>query len=167
MKALATCLLLVGLVSPAMAQDVPAPPPPPAPVPVDGQAIDATKLGVDLARIQRGLRIAESREKMSADGLRLDISIQVYGQTPRVDILGGIDLVNGAVPGTAPSHRQVIEFLTPPIYRQPGVDFFGLAIIAVQKLVERGNKAHCEREIAAYRELLMQGVNVAAPRCTQ
>jgi hypothetical protein len=163
MRALAAWLvLLVGLASPAMAQDAPAPP-----APIDGPAIDAGKLGVDLARIRQGLRVAESREKMTADGLRLDISIQVYGQSPTVDILNGIDLVNGAVPGTAPSHRQVIEFLTPPIYRQPGVDFFGLAIMAVQKIVEKSKKARCEDEIAAYRELLMQGVNVAAPRCTQ
>ena len=162
MRPLTTLVLVVALAGPAVAQDVPS-----RPTPVDGQEIDATKLGVDLARIQRGLRIAETREEMTTDGLRLDISIQVYGQTPRVDILNGIDLVNGAVPGTAPSHRQVIEFLTPPIYRQPGVDFFGLAIMAVQKIVEKSKKARCEGEIAAYRELLMQGVNVAAPRCTQ
>jgi hypothetical protein len=35
------------------------------------------------------------------------------------------------------------------------------------KLVEMGKKAQCEEDLRAYRELLMQGVNVAAPRCTQ
>jgi len=158
MRGLAVLFVLAGLAVPAFAQD-----PPPAPDP----AIDATKLGVDLNRIQRGLRLAESKERSAADGLRLDISIQVFGQTPRVDILSGEDLFNGHVPGTAPSHRQMIEFWTPPIYRQPAVDFFGLAILAAQKLWERSKKARCEDEISAYRELLMQGVNVSAPRCTQ
>ena len=150
-------LLTASLARPAGAQDPPPPDPP----------IDATKLGVDLNRIQRELRLAESREKSEVEGLRLNFSVQVFGQAPRLDILQGIDLVNGAVPGTAPTHRQFIEQVTPPIYRTPGGDFLGLAIMAVQKLVERSKRARCEDEIKAYRELLMQGMNVPAPRCTQ
>jgi hypothetical protein len=158
MRTLALLTLMACLAVPAMAQEAPS---------AAAPQIDATKLGVDLNRIQRGLRLAESKERSAADGLRLDISIQVFGQAPRVDILSGEDLFNGHVPGTAPSHRQMIEFWTPPIYRQPAVDFFGLAIVAAQKLWEKSKKTRCENEISAYRELLMQGVNVAAPRCTQ
>ena len=160
MKALAL-LLVLGLASPALAQDPASAQDPPAP------PIDATKLGVDLTRIEKGLRIAATRDKEVRDGLRLEFSIQVFGQAPKLDILQGIDLVNGAVPGTAPTHRQFIEHVTPQIYRQPGVDFFGLAVLAAQHLWEKGKKARCEDEIRAYRELVMQGVNVAAPRCTQ
>ena len=32
---------------------------------------------------------------------------------------------------------------------------------------EKSKKSRCEEEIAAYRALLMQGVSVSAPRCTQ
>jgi hypothetical protein len=160
MRTLALLTLMACLAAPALAQDS-QPATPPAP------EIDATKLGVDLNRIQRGLRIAESRERAEAEGLRVNFAVQVFGQAPRMDILQGIDLVNGAVPGTAPTHRQFIEQVTPQIYRYPGVDFFGLAIKGVQLLVEKSRKARCEEEIAAYRALLMQGVNVAAPRCTQ
>ena len=162
MRALALFALTLGLAAPAWGQDAAsAQDPPPAP------AIDVTKLGVDLSRIQKGLRIAETKEQETRDGLRVEFNIQVYGTAPPIQIWTEADLYNGHVPGTAPTHRQMIDQMTPQIYRQPGVDFFGLAIMAGVKLVEMGKKANCEADIRAYRELLMQGVNVAAPRCTQ
>jgi hypothetical protein len=145
-----------------MAQDPPVPAPP-----VDGQAIDATKLGVDLSRIKKGLRVAETREKLTTDGLRLNYSIQVYGQSPKIEVLNGIDLFNGGVPGTAPSHNQMIEFWTPAIYRSPTMPVSALAFWAAQQIWQKSKKSQCEEEIATYRSLVMQGVNVAAPRCTQ
>ena len=155
-------LVLVGLAGPAWAQDPPAPPPP-----AEAQAIDATKLGVDLSRIKKGLRVAETREKLTTDGLRLNYSIQVYGQAPRIDVLKDIDLFNGGVPGTAPSHNQMIEFWTPAIYRSPTMPVSALAFWAAQQIWQKSKKTQCEEEIATYRSLIMQGVNVAAPRCTQ
>ena len=164
MRALTVWLVLVALAGPAWAQD---PPPPPPPRPADGQAIDATKLGVDLSRIQKGLRVAESREKLTTDGLRLNYAIQVYGQAPRIDVLKGIDLFNGGVPGSAPSHNQMIEFWTPAIYRSPTMPVSALAFWAASQIWQKSKKSQCEEEIAAYRSLIMQGVNAAAPRCTQ
>ena len=161
MRALVVSLVLVGLAIPAWAQDAPVP------APADGQTIDASKLGVDLWRIQKGLRVAESKEKITTDGLRLDFSIQVYGQAPKIDVLNGIDLFNGAVPGSAPSHNQMIEFWTPAIYRTPGLPISALAYWAAQQFWEKGKKSRCEGEIANYRALVMQGVNISAPRCTQ
>jgi hypothetical protein len=32
---------------------------------------------------------------------------------------------------------------------------------------QESKKSRCEEEIADYRALIMQGVNVSAPRCTQ
>jgi len=163
MRALTACLvLLVGLADPALAQDPPVPPPP-----AEGQAIDAGKLGVDLSRIKKGLRVAETREKMTTDGLHLDFSIQVYGQAPKIDVLKGIDLFNGGVPGTAPSHNQMIEFWTPAIYRSPTMPVSALAFWAAEQIWKKSKKTACEEEIATYRSLVMQGVNIAAPRCTQ
>ena len=157
MRGLAVLIVIAGLSSPAWAQD-PKPPDP---------AIDATKLGVDLARIQKGLRVAESNENLKADGLRLIFSIQVYGQAPRIDVLNGVDLFNGGVPGTSPTHRQMIEHWTPEIYRTPGLPISALAFWAAQQIWEKSKKSRCEEEIATYRALIMQGVNIAAPRCTQ
>ena len=155
-------LVLVGLAVPVWAQDPPAAAPP-----ADGQAIDATKLGVDLSRIKRGLQVAETREKVTTDGLRLDFSIQVYGQSPRIEVLKGIDLFNGGVPGTAPSHNQMIEFWTPAIYRSPVMPVSALAFWAAQQIWQKSKKSQCEEEIATYRSLIMQGVSISAPRCTQ
>src|SRR5688572_29927702 len=151
MRALSVWLVLVGLAIPAWAQETPAPPPS-----AERPAIDASKLGVDLARIQKGLRVAESKEKLSADGLRLDFSIQVYGQAPKIDVLSGVDLFNGGVPGTAPSHNQMIEFWTPPIYRSLTMPVSALAFWAANEIWKKSKKSQCEEEIKAYRELVMQ-----------
>jgi hypothetical protein len=161
MRSLTVFVLLVGLASPARAQDKPQPAPP-----ADEQ-IDPTKLGVSLSKIQKGLFIAEAREQSKRDGLHLEFNVQVYGTAPKIEVLQGIDLSNGAVPGSAPSHRQMIEHWTPAIYRSPTMPVSALAFWAANELFKKSKKSKCEEEIRAYRELVMQGVNVAAPRCTQ
>jgi len=163
MRALAFIAVILGLTAPALAQQQE----PAKPTPEEAPAIDATKLGVSLSRIQKGLRTAEAKEKTNPGGLRLEFNVQVYGKAPRIDVLQGIDLVNGAVPGTAPSHSQFIEFVTPQIYRSPTMPVSAFAALAAQWLAGKSKKTRCEEEIAAYRELVMQGVNIAAPRCTQ
>lgn len=164
MRGVAAFVLIVGLATPCFAQD---PAPTPAPAPATDPEIDATKLGVSLSRIQRGLFIAESREKGSGDAMRIQFNVQVYGVTPKIEVLKGLDLFNGGVPGTAPSHRQMIDFVTPVIYRTPVMPVSALAYWAAQHFWEKGKKTRCEEEIANYRALVMQGVNVSAPRCTQ
>lgn len=159
MRSLAVLALIATMATPAFAQD--------SSKPTADPAIDATKLGVDLSRISRGLRVAEAKEKSAADGLRLDFSIQVYGQAPRIEVLNGIDLFNGPVPGSAPSHNQMIEHWTPPIYRTPGLPISALAYWAAEQIWQKSKKSKCEEEIANYRALVMQGVNVSAPRCSQ
>ncbi|HEX6162636.1 MAG TPA: hypothetical protein VFZ31_04695 [Vicinamibacterales bacterium] len=158
MRGLALLAFIATIAAPALAQDSQPPP---------ESTIDASKLGVDLSRIQRGLRLAETKERSAAEGLRLDFSIQVYGQAPRIEVLNGIDLFNGPVPGSAPSHRQMIEHWTPPIYRQPTLPISALAYWAATQIWQKSRKTQCEEEIAAYRALIMQGVNVSAPRCSQ
>ena len=103
----------------------------------------------------------------SSQGLRLEFNIQVFGTAPRIEVLKGVDLLNGHVPGTAPTHQQFIEYVTPPIYRQPAMPLSAFAAWAAQWVWQQSKKSRCEEEIANYRALLMQGVNVSAPRCTQ
>ncbi len=129
--------------------------------------IDATKMGVSLSRIQKGLRMTESTPERSTSPLRLSFQIQVYGQAPKIDLLKDVDLLSGAVPGTPPTHREVIEFLTPQIYRTPALPISALMGWAAQQLWNHTRKTDCEAALANYRALLMQGVNIAAPRCTQ
>ncbi|HYB96612.1 MAG TPA: hypothetical protein VEC39_16685 [Vicinamibacterales bacterium] len=159
-------MLLGSLAAPASAQD----PPPSAPQPPPAEAappIDATKLGVSLSRIQKGLRVAEERQQREGDALRLRFDVQVFGDAPKIDMLQGVDLFYGAVPGTAPTHRDMIEHWTPQIYRTPGLPVSALAMWAAKYFAEKSRKQRCEEEIANYRALIMQGVNVSAPRCTQ
>jgi len=163
MRAFALLLLVLSVSAPAWAQDSEA-----RPAPVDQQrAIDATKLGVSLARIQKGLRVSESREQLSTTPLRLEFAVQVYGFAPRIDLLKDVDILHGDAPNSAPTHRQMFDYLTPQIYRQPAAPISALAWWAGMKLRENSKKSKCEQEIADYRAMLMQGINVSAPRCTQ
>ena len=163
MQALALLLLVLSVSAPAWAQDSEA-----KPAPADQQTtIDATKLGVSLARIQKGLRVSESKEKQSTTPLRLEFAVQVYGFAPRIDLLKDVDILHGDAPNSAPTHRQIIDFLTPQLYRQPAAPISALAWWAGMKMWQKSKKSQCEQEIADYRAMLMQGMNVAAPRCTQ
>ena len=156
-------LLLIWSV-PAWAQDQE-----PAPAQAAQPVVDPTRFGVSLERIQKGLRITETREKQKQAGttMRLEFQVQVYGLAPKIEVLKGVDLFTGPVPGTAPTHKQFIEYVTPQIYRTPGLPLSAGLFWLANQLVEKSKKTRCEEAIAAYRELLMQGVSSAAPRCTQ
>ena len=165
MRAVVVLALFTGLSMPATAQAQAQEPAKPA---GEATTIDATKLGVSLARIRKGLRTAEARDKANPEGLRLEFNVQVYGTAPRIDVIpDGEELVFGQVPGTAPTHRQFIEHVTPQIYRTPTMPISAFAAMAAQWLANKSKKSRCEEEIANYRALVMQGVNVSAPRCTQ
>lgn len=164
MRVLVVTGLLLSLAAPAWAQGQPAPPASLAETPVD-----PNKFGVSLERIQKGLFLTASREKdqQSGTAFRLEYQVQVYGMAPKIEVLKGVDLFNGPVPGSAPSHRQFIEHVTPQIYRTPGLPLSAGIFWLANQFWESSKKSRCEEEIANYRALLMEGVNVAAPRCTQ
>lgn len=162
MRVFALTALLLSLAAPAWAQEAPAAPAAETPV-------DPNKFGVSLERIQKGLFLTESREKEQQAGtaFRLEYQVQVYGMAPKIEVLQGVDLFNGPVPGSAPSHRQLTEHVTPQIYRTPALPLSAGIFWLANQFWESSKKSRCEEEIANYRALLMEGVNVAAPRCTQ
>jgi hypothetical protein len=92
--------------------------------------------------------------------------VQVIGQAPKIDLLQGFSL-NGALPYGAPTHREMIEVVTPQAYRAPVLPLSSLGMWAAQKLRQRTRKERCEEELAAYRQLVMSGVAVSAPTCKQ
>ncbi len=130
------------------------------------RSIDATKLGVSLDRIRRELRQADAAEDAGDGPLKLAFTVEVYGTAPKIDLLRDFPLT-GPVPYGAPTHREVLEFLTPQEFRSPVIPFSAVAYWAAQQLWNKSKKARCEEELAEYRRLVMQGVAVAAPRCTQ
>ena len=131
-------------------------------------AVDAAKMGVSLDRIKRELvQAQQAAEQSSSDGpLKLTFTVQVVGEAPRYNLLEDFPLV-GPVPYGAPTHQEVLDFLTPQEYRSPVMPISAIAGLAAKWLFERSKKQRCEEEIAEYRRLVMAGVAVAAPRCTQ
>ena len=106
------------------------------PVRAQGAGPDSTSslsLPVSLDRIRRALREAPAADRPGA--LRIDYHINVYGQAPRLDVLAGVDLEHGDVPGTAPTHHDMRQFWTPQEFRAPAADFLSLAVLAVKQII--------------------------------
>jgi hypothetical protein len=128
------------------------------------QPVDVSKMGIDLSRIKREL--AQSEEAPSDDPLRLRFTVEVVGTAPKIDLLEGFS-VKGPMPYGPPTHQEFLDVVTPREYRSPTVDFLGIAVAAAQGLWKYNRKRQCEAELEEYRRLVMQGVAMAAPRCTQ
>ena len=130
--------------------------------------VDASKLGVSMSRIKKGLRVTESRQTTSGTPMKLEYQLQVFGAAPRIDILQDFNIGQGApLSYGAPTHNDFITQWTPQAYRSPVASLSSIAFWAVEKAAKRTQKSKCEEEIANYRQLIMQGVPAAAPRCTQ
>ena len=116
----AAALLMLGLGASARAQE---------------PAVDVSRLPLNLDRIQRALRQSAIREER--EGLNLRFVVEVYGQAPPFVLFGPEDnLVHGPVPYGAPTHKDMIEHVTPKEYRAPAADFSAL----VRWLAERAKK---------------------------
>jgi hypothetical protein len=88
-------------------------------------SVDVKRLPIDLAKVTRELRQSAATE--SRTGLNLRYRVDVYGQAPRIEIFTKEDnLANGPAPYGAPSHREMIEHVTPQEYRAPYADIGNL-----------------------------------------
>jgi hypothetical protein len=136
--------------------------------PTQDPAVDASKLGVSMSRIQRGLRLSEARERSSVTPFKVEYQVQVFGAAPRLDFLQDFDYSPTApLSYGAPTHSEFLNYWTPQAYRSPPANFGALAGWALFQLAKRADKSKCEQEIADYRALVMQGISAPAPRCTQ
>ena len=89
------------------------------------ESIDVSRLPINLERIQRELR--QSSEREERQGLNIRYVIDVYGQAPPlVFIPPEFDLTYGPTPNSAPTHKEMIEHVTPKEYRAPAADFSAL-----------------------------------------
>ena len=87
--------------------------------------VDVGKLPVNLERIQRQLQQTSVREER--DGLNLRYVVDVFGRAPQIELFTKQEnLKDGPVPYGAPTHRQMIEAITPQEYRAPAADFGAL-----------------------------------------
>jgi hypothetical protein len=88
-------------------------------------SVDVKRLPIDLTKVTRELRQSAATE--SRTGLNLRYRVDVYGQAPRIEIFTKEDnLTSGPAPYGAPSHREMIEHVTPQEYRAPYADFGNL-----------------------------------------
>ena len=88
-------------------------------------SVDVKRLPVDLNKLTRDLRQTAATE--SHNGLHIRYTVDVYGQAPRIELFTKQDnLKAGPVPYGAPSHREMIEHVTPIEYRPPVMDFSAL-----------------------------------------
>ena len=112
-------LVLLALTVPVQAQEQ---------EPAQAQAqekVDVSRLPIDLQRIQKELRQSATREER--DGLGLRYFVDVYGQAPPLVLFGPEDdLEAGPVPGTAPTHWDMVNQVTPQEYRAPAADLNNL-----------------------------------------
>ena len=89
------------------------------------ETLDVSRLPVDLEKIIRELK--QSTVKEERDGLNLRYNVEVFGQAPPLIFFTREDnLTTGPVPDSAPTHRDMIEHVTPKEYRAPAADFGAL-----------------------------------------
>src|SRR3954453_701820 len=96
--------LCIGFATPAPAgQEKSAP----GTVATTTPGVDLARLPVNVSRIGRQLRQAESPEDRT--GMRLKYTIQVYGELPRIKLFTPLDnLLSGDIPNSAPTHNDMI-----------------------------------------------------------
>jgi len=110
MRASFIALLLLGAAQAASAQQT---------------SVDVSRLPIDLKKVTRELRQSAASE--SGTGLNIRYRVAVYGEAPRVELFTKRDnLANGPSPYGAPSHRDMLEHVTPKEYRAPYADISSL-----------------------------------------
>jgi hypothetical protein len=87
--------------------------------------VDVSRLPIDLERIQMALRETATREER--EGLNLRYFVTVNTQAPPIVLFGPQDnLVHGPVPYGGPTHREMLEQMTPQEFRAPAADLNAL-----------------------------------------
>lgn len=82
-------------------------------------AIDVSRLPIDVRRIERRFRQGQIREER--DGLNLRYFVDVFAKAPNLVLFTKEDnLAYGPVPYGAPTHREMVDMMTPRQFRNHG-----------------------------------------------
>jgi hypothetical protein len=127
-------------------------------------AINAQALGISLSRISRRLAADSAARSEGVSPLKLEFHVDVYGNAPELRFFTGEDLVYGAVPGSAPTHRDMLRHVTPQAFRSPRVDFLGLLAGAAMYGAKKAQDWNYDRQYEIYRQRVEAGQNVPAPK---
>jgi len=121
-----SAVLVLGLATEAAAQ-APEHPAASAPTPAAPAASTQTEqYGLNLSRIQRGLR--RSAERQDYDGLNLRYYVSVYAPAPEIRLFGKQDNLSfGPAPYGGPTHGDMMRLMTPQEFSAPAADLTGLS----------------------------------------
>jgi hypothetical protein len=123
-QALTAAVLLLGISQAAAAQSVVAVATATAPN-ASVAPVDVSRLPIDIRRIEQRFRQTSVREER--DGLNLRYFIDVYAKAPDIVLFTKEDnLKYGPVPYGGPTHREMLDMITPQEHRAPAADFGAL-----------------------------------------
>lgn len=115
------------------AQDIPSPLSGDATVKPAEQAVNPDELGVSIDRIRlRFRRNSFFNSAFDPNKLKLTAYVDVVAKAPEIKLFGADprtvkeQLTSQAVPFGAPTHRDVVQMLTPPEFRTPPMDLTAL-----------------------------------------
>ena len=120
-SAVAISTALLGLADRAAAQSVVALA---APAPT-AAAVDVSRLPISLGNIEKKFRQTTIREERV--GLNLRYFVDVYAKAPNIVLFTKEDnLLTGPVPYGGPTHREMLDMITPKEHRAPAADLGAL-----------------------------------------
>ena len=129
MRLMLASLVLLGVAHVASAQsaDPVSSQPAAATSGVVATTIDLSRLPIDVQRIERRFREGEFREERN--GLNLRYFVEVYGKAPNIVLFSKEDnLEHGPTPYGAPTHREMLDMMTPREFRNyGGVDLLSIS----------------------------------------
>lgn len=127
-------------------------------------ALNAGAMGISLSRIARRLDAESEARSDGLSPLKLEYHVDVYGNAPQLRFFTGQDLIYGAVPGSAPTHRDMLNLVTPQAFRSPRVDFLSLVAGAAMFGAKKAQQWNYDRELEEYKKMVEAGKNVPAPK---
>jgi hypothetical protein len=87
--------------------------------------VDVSRLPINMDRIKRQVRQSTVRDE--SDGLRLRYVVDVFGQAPRIELFGGLENgLTGPAPYGAPTHKDMLQIMTPQEFSAPAANFGNL-----------------------------------------
>jgi hypothetical protein len=110
-------------------------------------------LGLSFDRVKRELRILPPSTAKTP--LKLEYYVEVVGDAPEFQLFMPGEMVTGPAPWGAPTHSDILDLLTPKVFRAPVIPVSSLAIMGIQKLVEakrRKQEEERQRQVDAERE---------------
>lgn len=132
---------LVGFQPAAVrAQQGDAAPPPPS--------VEA--LGMSFERIKRGLRVLPPSTAKTP--LKLEYYVEVQGLMPPLPLFKPGELTTGPVPFGAPTHRDMMDHVTPEAFKSGTVPVSSLAIMGIVKLLQWEAQRAREERLAKKRQ---------------